>query len=323
VAAGRATAGLPGGAVHGGAAALVRVDLARRAVEARALGGRDRPGSAAGPGLLGQQGPRSGPDAPHHAGNFPAPARPSHRSGGTGHSRGVGRSGAPLRAARALRDHRARRIGGGDRRRRERCAIQRGPAGHRARILCAAGRYVRLVRRLRLRGPAAPAGRPYPDPRCPRLALSGHRGRRHRGRLALLSGQARLRSAAGPGPLASVRRDCGLLHPRRGHRRRQPQLRSAADDLTGHHRHRGPAPARPARHRRQRPDARGLPGSGHSGSPLVRTAPGPDPKARRVRRSAGARHGPAGCGRAGDSLAPPPEPATQRSQRWRSTSKSM
>jgi hypothetical protein len=38
---------------------------------------------------------------------------------------------------------------------------------------------------------------------------------------------------------------------------------------------------------------------------------------------AGARHGPAGRSWPGDSLAPPPEPATQRSQRWRSTSKSM
>ena len=76
--------------------------------------------------------------------------------------------------------------------------------------------------------------------------------------------------------LAAVRRGRGLLHPRRGHRRRQPQLRPAEDDLTGHHRHRGPTAARPARHRRQWPNARGLPGPDSPGPPLVRTTTGAD-----------------------------------------------
>ncbi len=156
----------------------------------------------------------------------------------------------PLRAARALCDHRARRIGGAGRRRRGRDA--RYSVGLLATGIAA---FVLLAGMFGLSVVFGYAGLPHLRAgRIPtRAALGLH---------CLVTGvvatmavslssvvEARLRSAVRPGSLAAVRRGCGLLRPRRGHRRRQPQLRSAEDGLTGHHGYRGPAAAGPARHR--------------------------------------------------------------------------
>jgi hypothetical protein len=83
-------------------------------------------------------------------------------------------------------------------------------------------------------------------------------------------------------PLDTLRSGCGLLRSRRGHRHRQPQLRSAADGLTDYDRHRGSARARPVCHRRKRRHPGGRPSPGSPRPSLVRTATGTDPRSRLI-----------------------------------------